>query len=89
MEDEEPMDTYIVRIYRREVHAPREVLGHMEKFEVKIRREFMNLEMLLYILAGCRTDASPKGNGSPAQSVKDGPRDMVDEIPAIAEEEML
>lgn len=84
-----PMDTYIVRIYRREGERSTRISGHVVKVEVKERQEFFDSEMLRYILEPTFPDTQPKGSSPSPRNEDDGWMSMVDLIRAIAEEEKL
>jgi len=83
------MDTYIVRIYRREGERPDRISGHVIKVEVKERQEFFDSEMLRYILEPRFQDTQRKGSPPSPRNGDDGWMNMVDLIRAIAEEEKL
>jgi len=83
------MDTYIVRIYRREGECPNRISGHVVKVEVKERQEFFDAEMLRYILEPTFPDTQRKGSPPSPRTGNDGWMNMVDLIRAIAEEEKL
>jgi len=83
------MDTYIVRIYRREGERPNRISGHVVKVEVKERQEFFDAEMLRYILEPTFPDTRPKASPPSPRNGDDGWMSMVDLIRAIAEEEKL
>ncbi len=81
------MDTYIVRIYRREGARPNRISGHVAKVEVKERQEFFDSEMLRYILEPNFPNTKQKGSPPSSQNGNDEYMNMVDLIRAIAEEE--
>jgi hypothetical protein len=84
-----PMDTYIVRIYRRGGKHPSRISGHVVKVEVKERQDFFDLEMLRNILDPMSPDTRQEGDPPSPRSGDNGGRSMVDLIQAIAEEETL
>jgi hypothetical protein len=84
-----PMDTYVVRIYRREGGHPDRISGHVVKVEVKERQEFFDAEMLRYILDPRFPDTQPEGDLSSSRYGDNGWTSMVDLIRAIADEEKL
>lgn len=82
-----PMDTYIVRVYRRKGEHPERISGHVIKIEVKDRHEFFDSEMLRNILEPISPDMQPK-----APFLRSGSRggmSMADLVRAIVEEEKL
>lgn len=83
------MDTYVVRIYRREGGHPDRISGHVVKVEVKERQEFFDAEMLRYILDPRFPDTQPEGDLSSSRYGDNGWTSMVDLIRAIADEEKL
>jgi len=84
-----PMDTYIVRICRREGRHSDRISGHVVKVEVKERQEFFDAEMLRYILDPKFPDTQPERDSSSSRDGNNGWTSMVDLIRAIAEEEKL
>jgi hypothetical protein len=84
-----PMDTYVVRIYRRKGGHPNRISGHVVKVEVRERREFFDEEMLRYILDPKFPDAQTEGDPSSSRYGNNGWMSMVDLVRAIAEEEKL
>jgi len=84
-----PMDTYVVRIYRRKGGNPNRISGHVIKVEVKERQEFFDSEMLRYILDPTFPDTQQRGSPPSPRNGNDGWMNMVDVIRAIAEEEKL
>ena len=89
MAGETSMDTYIVRICRREGERPDRISGHVIKVEVKERQEFFDSEMLRYILEPRFPDTQRKGSPPSPRNGDDGWMNRVDLIRAIAEEEKL
>jgi hypothetical protein len=53
------MDSYVVRIYRRNSSSPQDLVGLVELVEVNQERTFMNFEELRAIL-GCRQSCIPE-----------------------------
>ena len=53
------MDSYVVRIYRRNSSSPQDLVGLVELVEVNQERTFMNFEELRAIL-GCRQACIPE-----------------------------
>jgi len=52
------MDSYVVRIYRRNSSSPQDLVGLVELVELNQERTFMNFEELRAIL-GCRQAGIP------------------------------
>jgi hypothetical protein len=84
-----PMDTYVVRIYRRKGGNPNRISGHVVKVEVKERQEFFDAEMLRYILDPTFPETQPEVGPPSSRYGNDGWTSMVDLIRAIADEEKL
>jgi hypothetical protein len=84
-----PMDTYIVRIYRRKGKHPNRISGHVVKVEVQERQDFFDLEMLRNILDPMSPDTRQEGDHSSPRSRNNGGRSMVDLIQALSEDEKL
>jgi hypothetical protein len=82
-----PMDTYIVRVYRRGGKHPGRISGHVVKVEVKERQDFFDLEMLRNILDPISPDTRQEGDPTSPRSRNNGGRSMGDLIRAISEEE--
>ena len=55
------MDSYVVRIYRRDSSSPLDFVGLVELVEVNQERTFTNFEELRAIL-GCRQSSIPEEN---------------------------
>lgn len=53
------MDSYVVRIYRRNSSSPQDLVGLVELVEVNQERTFMSFEELRAIL-GCRQACIPE-----------------------------
>ena len=84
-----PMDTYIIRVYRRNGQNPNRISGHVIKVEVKERREFFDMEMLRNILEPILPDAQSNAPPSSLRYGSSEPMNMVDLIRAISEEEKI
>ena len=82
-----PMDTYIVRIYRRKGSHPGRISGHVVKVEVHERQDFFDLEMLRNILDPMSPDTRQEGDHPSPRSGNNGGRSVGDLIRAISEEE--
>jgi hypothetical protein len=82
-----PMDTYIVRVYRRGGKHPSRISGHVVKVEVQERQDFFDLEMLRNILDPMSPDTRQEGDSPSPISGNNGGRSMGDLIRAISEEE--
>ncbi len=54
------METYIIRIYRRDKHAPHNIIGIMEDVDVGGTRAFHNAEDITSILTGEGKDTKNK-----------------------------
>ena len=52
------MDSYVVRIYRRNSSSPQDLVGLVELVEINQERTFLNFEELRAIL-GCRQACIP------------------------------
>lgn len=83
------MDTYIIRVYRRNGRHPSRISGHVIKVEVKERREFFDSEMLRNILEPILPDTQPKGPPSSLRYGNSEQMNMADLIRAISEEEKV
>src|SRR5512143_3711801 len=81
-----PMDTYIVRIYRRKGTHPGRISGHVVKVEVQERQDFFDLEMLRNILDPLSPDTRQSGDNPSPRSGNNGGRSMVDLIHALSED---
>jgi hypothetical protein len=84
-----PMDTYIVRVYRRRGKHPGRISGHVVKVEVKERQDFFDLEMLRNILDPMSPDTRQEGDPPSPRSGDNGGSSLVDMIRALSEEENL
>jgi hypothetical protein len=82
-----PMDTYILRVYRRKGQHPNRISGHVIKVEVKERREFFDSEMLRNLLEPILPDAQPNAPPSLFRSGNSEHMNVADLIRAISEEE--
>lgn len=54
------MESYIVRIYRRQEKHPREVVGIVEEVEAEEKKAFKNMDELMEILASVKTRAKTR-----------------------------
>jgi hypothetical protein len=84
-----PMDTYIVRIYRRGGKHPSRIAGHVVKVEMQERQDFFDLEMLRNILEPMSQDTRPKGPPPSVRYGNNGRMGMADLIRVITEEEKI
>jgi hypothetical protein len=84
-----PMDTYILRVYRRKGQHPGRISGHVIKVEVKERQEFFDSEMLRNILEPTFPDTQPDAPSSSRRSGNRAPMSMSDLIRAISREENI
>jgi hypothetical protein len=66
------MDSYVVRIYRRNSSSPQDLVGLVELVEVNQERAFMNFEELRAIL-GCRQACVPEEKKDAASPRPDQP----------------
>jgi hypothetical protein len=82
-----PMDTYIVRIYRRKGRNPSRIAGHVVKVNVQERQDFFDLEMLRNILDPMSPDTRQEGDPPSPRSGNNGGGSVGDMIRAISEEE--
>ena len=62
------MDTYVVRIHRREGEHPNRISGHVVKIELKERQEFFDSEMLRYILDPTFPETQQRGSPLPPET---------------------
>ncbi len=68
------MDTYIVRIYRREENVPQRLVGLVEEVGVEEKRAFSNLDELWNILSSSEGSSSRKGRRETRKNPSDKDR---------------
>jgi hypothetical protein len=64
-----PLESYIVRIYRRDHEKPVEIAGVVESIEAEKKQSFQNMDELSRILCGPEKTTSSKRK-KPAQNFK-------------------